>query len=237
MDGGSVPTDRRPFIIPSTIAAKYATQAGISSATTGRFMELWTRAMSDYNATASCHWTNAATDLTTLKTQYPNFGGVAPYLTQAKQSAAAETCATSSATPGVVGDVTAGLLVIGGSVVAVVALFLGLIFLAVSMTRRKQRRVPVAAGQYVASAPPRYTPQAPPAALPPNPQLTHSRTRPWPLGRVSAPMVIWSWSPTRRSARTAGRRWRASGLRRDEQACSGVILKCTGSTVSEGETA
>jgi hypothetical protein len=61
-------------------------------------------------------------------------------------------------------------LLIGGCVVAVIALILGLIFLVMAMTRRK-RRQPIAAARYVASAPAQYTPQAPPAMpYQPNPQ-------------------------------------------------------------------
>ncbi|HEX8730509.1 MAG TPA: trypsin-like peptidase domain-containing protein [Ktedonobacterales bacterium] len=76
-------TDRLTFIISSAAVAKLAGQAGVSTATQGRFMGLWTKAMTEYNATTSCHWTSAEADLTALKTQYPTFGAVAPYLAQA----------------------------------------------------------------------------------------------------------------------------------------------------------
>ena len=148
-------------IIPSAAVAKLAGQAGVSTATQGRFMGLWSRAMTEYNATTSCHWTNAKADLTTLKAQYPTFGAVAPYLAQAQQSAASETCAAGTSTTAT-GDVAAGLWIIGGCAVAGLALILGVIFLAVALTRRR-RRPSIAAAPYVGSLPAHYTPQEPPA--------------------------------------------------------------------------
>ena len=168
-------TDRLTFIIPSAVVAKYATQAGISSSASGRFMGLWTQAMGEYNATGSCHWTNAANDLTKLKQEYPTFGGVSAFLTQAKQSAATETCATGGAsTTSAGGDVAAGLALIGGCGVAILALILGVIFLVVAFTRRRKRRAPVPvaapyAGPYTAGpyAPQPGAPSAAPMAAPP----------------------------------------------------------------------
>ena len=158
-------TDRLTFIIPSAVVAKYAAQAGVSSPSAGRFMSLWTQALGNYNSSASCHWTNSAGELATLKQQYPAFGGVSSYLAQAKQNAAAETCATGGAsTTSASGDVAAGLALIGGCAVAILALILGVIFLIVALVRRRKRRqlAPVAApytGPYTAS----YAPQSPPA--------------------------------------------------------------------------
>lgn len=162
-------TDRLTFIIPSAVVAKYATQAGISTSATGRFMGLWTQAMGEYNATGSCHWTSATNDLTKLKQEYPTFGGVAPYLTQAKQSAATETCATGGAsTTSASGDVGAGLALIGGCAVAILALILGVIFLVIALTRRRKRRVaaPVAAAPYAGPYATPYAPSTPQPAAP-----------------------------------------------------------------------
>lgn len=163
--GGS---DNLTQIIPSAAVAKLAGQAGVSTAAQGRFMSLWTKAMTEYNATTSCHWTSAEADLTTLKTQYPTFGAVTPYLAQAKQSAASETCAAGTSTTAA-GDVAAGLWIIGGCVVAGLALILGVIFLAVALTRRR-RRPSVAAAPYAGSLPAAYTPPAaPPTPYQPQP--------------------------------------------------------------------
>ena len=162
-------TDRLTFIIPSAVAAKYTTQAGITTPSAGRFMNLWSQAFSEYNATGSCHWTNASKDLATLKQQYPNFGGVSPYLAQAKQNAASETCAAGTSTTGVTGDVTAGLALIGGCLVAMIALILGVIFLIIALARRRKRRQPTQtiAASYAAPQTP-YPPAGyPPAGYPP----------------------------------------------------------------------
>ncbi len=134
-------TDRLTFIIPSAVAAKYMTQAGVTPSSSGRFMTLWTKAFNEYIATGTCHWTNASNDLTTLKQQYPTFGGVNRYLTQAKSQAAHETCSTGGAsTSSVTGDVTAGFLIIGGCIVALIAMILIVIFLIFAVLRRNRRR-------------------------------------------------------------------------------------------------
>lgn len=157
-------TDRLTFIIPSAVAAKYMAQAGISSPSSGRFMSLWTQAFNEYTASTPCHWTNASKDLTTLKQQYPAFGGVNRYLTQAKSQATHETCATGGAsTSSVAGDVTAGFLIIGGCIVALIAMILIVIFLIFAVIRRNLRR---AAPQRLAHAPPPVVAPAPRPATP-----------------------------------------------------------------------
>ncbi len=182
-------TDRLTFIIPSAVVETYLGQAGMANVPQGRFMRLWTQALGVYNGAGSCHWTNAASDLTTLKQQYPTFGGVAPYLAQAKQQATGETCATGGAsTPTVTGDVTAGLALIGGCAVALIALILGVIFLVIALARRRKRRqpVPVAAAPYAAPYPPSqspYPPSAyPTAAYPPAPTPAAPAALPYPPG-------------------------------------------------------
>lgn len=135
-------TDRLTFIIPSAVAAKYAAQAGAAGSAPGRFMGLWTQAMTEYNSPAACHWTTAAQDLTLLKQQYPAFGGVNRYLTQARSQAAHETCASATATPAptLSGDILAGFGIITGCLVAAIALVVGLIFLVIALPRRRKRR-------------------------------------------------------------------------------------------------
>ncbi|HEY7850136.1 MAG TPA: trypsin-like peptidase domain-containing protein, partial [Ktedonobacterales bacterium] len=158
-------TDRLTFIIPSAVVETYITQAGMSSGPQGRFMSLWTQALGEYNSAGACHWTNATNDLTTLKRQYPAFGGAAPFLAQARQSAAGEHCATrgGTSTAGVTGDVTAGLALIGGCAVAFFALILGVIFLFIALARRRQRRkpAPAVAAPYAAPYPPAPYPSTP----------------------------------------------------------------------------
>ncbi len=168
VDAGSSATDRLTFIVPSAVAAKYLSQAGMASAPSGRFMGLWTAVMAQYNGSGACHWTNAANDLTTLRRQYPTFGGAASYLAQAKQNAASETCAAGgTSTTGMTSDVMAGFALIGGCAVAILALILGIIFLVVALTRRKRRKpAPVPVAAYAAPRPPAQAPQ-PQAAYPP----------------------------------------------------------------------
>ena len=169
VDAGPATTDRLTFIIPSAVVETYIAQAGMSSIPQGRFMRQWTQALGQYNGAGACHWTNATTDLTALKQQYPTFGGVAPFLAQAKLKAAGESCATGGAsTAGATGDVAAGLALIGGCVVALIALILGVIFLVIALARRRKRRkpAPVVATPYAAPYAARY----PPASYPPAPQ-------------------------------------------------------------------
>ncbi len=170
VDAGPATTDRLTFIIPSAVVATYTAQAGMSSIAQGRFMRQWTQALGQYNGAGACHWTNATTDLTALKQQYPTFGGVAPFLAQAKLKAAGESCAAGGAsTAGAAGDVAAGLALIGGCVVALIALILGVIFLVIALARRRKRRkpAPVIAAPYAARYPPASYPpaqQAPPVS-------------------------------------------------------------------------
>ncbi len=164
-------TDRITFIIPSAVAKTYAAQAGVANPTSGRFMTLWTQALAAYNSSTACHWTTATNDLTTLKRQYPTFGGVTPFLAQAKQGAAGESCAATagaSTSAGVVGDVTAGLALIGGCIIAGLALILGVIFLFIALRRRRKRRqpAPVVAAPYAAPYPPAQAPGYPSPGLP-----------------------------------------------------------------------
>ncbi|HEX8982370.1 MAG TPA: serine protease [Ktedonobacterales bacterium] len=151
-------TDRLTFIIPSAVAAKYMTQAGVSPTSSGRFMTLWTKAFNEYIATGTCHWTSASNDLTTLKQQYPTFGAVNRYLAQAKSQAANETCATGGAsTSSVTGNVTSGFLIIGGCIVALIVMILIVIIMIIAVARGIRRR---AAPQRRTVA---QTMQAPPA--------------------------------------------------------------------------
>lgn len=133
-------TDRLTFIIPSTVAARYAAQAGVANPPSGRFMSLWSKALTDYYATGTCHWTNATADFETLSKQYPQFGGDTALANNARLKAAGESCSTTGGTSTAGGsstDTMMGFAIIGGCLLAVFALIGGVIFLVVSMLRRK----------------------------------------------------------------------------------------------------
>lgn len=162
VDRGSS-TDRVTVIIPSSVVSTYAAQVGIPQAPQGRFMSLWSRAVTDYYATGTCHWTNAASDFSTLNKQYPQFGGASQLADEARLKAAGESCATGGATTtGGAGSVTSGLAILIGCVVALLAMIAGVIFLIVAVTRRKPNSARVAAP----AGPPLYPLAAPPAAPP-----------------------------------------------------------------------
>ena len=161
-------TDRLTFIIPSTVVATYAAQAGVANPPQGRFMGLWAKALTDYYATGSCHWTSASADFTTLIKQYPQFGGATALADEARLKAAGESCSTTggaSTASGSSGDVATGLVIIGGCLLAVLALVGGVIFLVVAMLRRKPAPKPP-----VAPMTPGYPPA--PYARPDNPMLS-----------------------------------------------------------------
>jgi S1-C subfamily serine protease len=138
-------TDRLTFIIPSTVVATYAAKAGVANPPQGRFMELWSKTLSDYYATGNCHWTNAAADFATLSKQYPQFGGAKDMADEARLKAAGETCASGGASTagGSQGDALVGFAIIGGCLLAVLALIGGVIFLVVALLRRKPAPKPV----------------------------------------------------------------------------------------------
>jgi S1-C subfamily serine protease len=149
-------TNRLTFITPSTVVAPYATRAGVANLPQGRFMGLWSKTLTDYYATGSCHWTSASSDFTTLSTQYPQFGGAKDLASTAKLKAAGESCSTGGASTvgGSSGAALAGFAIIGGCLLAVLALIAGVIFLVFALVRRR-RPVPA--------------PVAPPALVPPQP--------------------------------------------------------------------
>ncbi|HEU0027755.1 MAG TPA: trypsin-like peptidase domain-containing protein [Ktedonobacterales bacterium] len=134
-------TNRLTFIIPSTVVAKYAAQAGVASPPQGRFMAQWSKAVNDYYATGTCHWTNASTDFSELSKQYPQFAGAKDMADDARLKAAGETCpGTSGASTdgGPQGDVVAGFAIIGGCLLAVLALIGFVIFMVVALLRRRK---------------------------------------------------------------------------------------------------
>lgn len=120
-------TDRVVLLIPSSIIASYTKQAGITNREKGAFMSLWTKAINEYDATGSCHWTQAYQDLKKLHDKYAQFGGIQPLLKNAQSKATAAECPATtpaSSTPGwLIPVVVGGAVLVLGGVVAFLALF------------------------------------------------------------------------------------------------------------------
>lgn len=114
------------ILVSSQVASAYIEQAGITNSGQGTFEALWTKAMTEYEGTNSCHFTSAAKDLESLAQRYPQFGAVLPILIDAQSNANQEDCTPSP-----------WLLVseIGGGIV-----FIALAALAVIRLQRKLRR-------------------------------------------------------------------------------------------------
>ena len=192
VSGGQEDT-RVVYLIPSDVAAQYVRQAGATSG--GAFMQAWTKAISEYDATGPCHFTNAKRDLTTLKNSYPAFGGVTPFLTDAQGKATAAECPAPGPNLAVIGGICGGLLVL----LAIVAV---LIF-AVTRRGKKPQAQPAVAGGYMPAptpnmygqqqlppgAPGGYTPQlqTPTPGYTPTPQATTPYAPTMPSGVGAAP--------------------------------------------------
>lgn len=93
-------TDRITNLIASNIANEYVTQSGVTGQQSGAFMSLWSKAYNEYDSTGACHFTNAKRDLTSIHTQYPNFGAIIPLLQQATLKATPSECPAPSSTNG-----------------------------------------------------------------------------------------------------------------------------------------
>ena len=156
------------YLIPSDVAAQYVRQAGAS--TGGQFMDQWTKAINEYDATGPCHFTNAKRDLTNLKNSYPAFGGVTPYLTDAQSKATASECPTGPSL-GLIAGICGGALVL--LIIVAVLIF--------ALVRRGKKPQPAVAGAY-ATAPNAYPQQLPPGAYTPPP--------------VSSPGAAGAYTPT-----------------------------------------
>jgi serine protease Do len=108
-------TDRLTYLISSSIAGEYVQQAGIAGATSGAFMTLWKKALTEYSATSTCHWTNAKRDLTTLHAQYPAFGAIQSYLQTATQNATPSDCPAPSSNAGAIIAIVVIVLLAAGA--------------------------------------------------------------------------------------------------------------------------
>lgn len=139
------------YLIPSDVAAQYVRQAGAPSG--GTFMQQWSKAVTEYDATTPCHYTNAKRDLTNLKNSYPAFGGVTPYLTDAQNKATASECPTGPSL-GLIAGICGGALVL---LVIVVVLI-------IALTRRGKSAKPAVAAASYGAVPGTYGQQLPPGA-------------------------------------------------------------------------
>lgn len=181
------------YLIPSDVAAQYVRQSGATSG--GAFMAAWSKAITEFDATAPCHFTNAKRDLTTLKNSYPAFGGVTPYLTEAQNKATAAECPAPGPSLGLIAGICGGALVL--LVVAIV--------LIVALTRRGKKPQPapaIATGGYAATptmygqptpqqlpagAPATYTPQPVQTGAPYSPTLPSSPGAPYAATPTATP--------------------------------------------------
>ena len=124
------------YLIPSDVAAQYVRQSGATSG--GAFMAAWTKAITEYDATGPCHFTNAKRDLTSLKSNYPAFGGVNSYLTDAQSKATAAECPAPGPSAGLIVGICGGPLVL-------LAILGVLVFLLVRRSRQSQPQPAIAA--------------------------------------------------------------------------------------------
>jgi hypothetical protein len=176
---------RTTLLVPSQVVTSYAQQAGISNPM-GNFMTQWTQAITEYGATGPCHFTKATSDFKKLQANYPNFGGVRPFLQDAQAKATPSECPAPAPLGGVGGLLALSLGALALIAVAVVAI--------VMLSRRnRQPRVapaglPTAPYGYGAVLPTPYPtpaqPQQPEAQRP----VTSRPATPEPAPALSAAM-------------------------------------------------
>jgi S1-C subfamily serine protease len=168
------------YLIPSDVAAQYARQSGATNG--GAFMTAWTKAISEYDATGPCHFTNAKRDLTSLKGNYPAFGGVTPFLTEAQSKATAAECPAPGPSAGLIVGICGGLLVL-------LAILGVLVFMLVRRSRQSQPQPAIAAnyGANYGATPNVYGQPTPPGAYPQTPQSSTPFAPTFPGGAGAAP--------------------------------------------------
>lgn len=131
------------YMVPSDVARSYLRQAGVENAAGGTFMTEWTKAISEYDATGPCHFTNAAKDLRKVKNDYPQFGGVQSFLKDATARATPAECPAStplglSSGPALLIGIIAGLILL--------AIVVFLVLMLIRRGRRQPQPVAVAPG-------------------------------------------------------------------------------------------
>jgi S1-C subfamily serine protease len=164
------------YLIPSDVAAQYARQSGATSG--GAFMAAWTKAITEYDATGPCHFTNAKRDLASLKSSYPAFGGVTSFLTEAQSKATAAECPAPGPSAGLIAGICGGLLVL-------LAILGVLVFMLVRRSRQNQPQ-PALVANYGAT-PNVYGQPTPPGAYPQTPQSSTPYAPTFPGGAGAAP--------------------------------------------------
>lgn len=88
-------SQRVSVMIASSVAATYAKQAGLATPRAGTVEPLWTKAMNDYYGSGPCHFGNAYSDLTQLRTLHPEFAGAQSFFANAQQKQTPSACAAS----------------------------------------------------------------------------------------------------------------------------------------------
>jgi hypothetical protein len=92
LSSDSTATTRLMNLVSSEAIAPYVKQAGVTRSGQGSFMTRWTAAMNAYDAGDGCRWAEARDDLGRLQQDYPRFGGVASYLSEATRQASSARC-------------------------------------------------------------------------------------------------------------------------------------------------
>lgn len=157
--------------VPGDIVAQYAKQAGIANPEKGAFMSLWTKAINEYDATNTGHWSQAYQDLKKLHDEYPQFGGVQTFLKEAQAKAATEQSVIQSQQ----GPNWLIIVLVGGGIIVV----LGAAALLFVFMRRKK------AAPYPQGPPPQSMPAPVPAGV-----WTEQKIMPPPQDRdVTLPLV------------------------------------------------
>jgi hypothetical protein len=141
-------------------------------------MAAWTKAITEYDATGPCHFTNAKRDLASLKSSYPAFGGVTSFLTEAQSKATAAECPAPGPSAGLIAGICGGLLVL-------LAILGVLVFMLVRRSRQNQPQ-PALVANYGAT-PNVYGQPTPPGAYPQTPQSSTPYAPTFPGGAGAAP--------------------------------------------------
>ncbi len=193
------------YLVTSDVVKSYAQQAGITNPS-GPFMTQWSKAITEYDTTGPCHFTNATADFKKLQTSYPNFGAVRTFLQDAQSRVTPNECPAPSPLANAGGLI---FLCLGALVLVAV------VVVAVVVLSRRNRQpkvapagVPTAAYNYGAApaTPNMYgqpTPQLPPASMPgqtPYPTQTPAPQQPYsmnaPTGPVSSAPYSTPQAPT-----------------------------------------
>lgn len=160
---------RITFLIPSDVVTSYVRQAGIANQGNAPFQTLLTKAISAYDGSGPCHWTQASQNLKQLHENYPQFGGVLPLLQTAQTNATPTEC------PAPAPSTNSGLL-FGGLGLLIVLVVAGILFFV--LRRRKQSPptppsltpYPPSSGMTGYGMPPQGSTPPPPSAV--NPSLS-----------------------------------------------------------------